>query len=136
MTHATDMQNRMRGMLCHTFEAVTSADRGRHFLARDDHGRPWWPSLRKCILAALHESGGDEDAVTTFEQLPGAEQDRLLRYYERAFQPCKGLASYSPRPRRGKVKARQGAGASATIPEPVSGTKRGPHNAAKTISTK
>jgi len=133
MTHATDMENRMRGVLCHTFEAVTRADRGRRFLERDDHGRPRWPSLREFMLAALHESGRDEDAVDAFEQLPGAEQDRLLRYYERAFQPCRGLAIYSPRPRRGKVKSQQGASASAIVAEVVSGTKRGTHKPAKEL---
>ena len=131
MTHATDMQNRMRGVLCHTFEAVTRADRDRRFLERDDHGRPRWPSLREFMLAALHESGGDEEAVTTFEQLPGAEQDRLLRFYERAFQPCRGLASYSARPRPGKVKSQQGASASPIVAEAVSGTKRATHKPAK-----
>ncbi|HVS35902.1 MAG TPA: hypothetical protein VMS17_09990 [Gemmataceae bacterium] len=131
MTHSTDMESRMRGVLCHSFEAVTRADRDRRFLERDDHGRPRWPSLREFMLAALHESGGDEDAVATFEQLPGAEQDRLLRYYERAFQPCKGLAAYSSRPRRGKVKSQQAASASAIIAAVVSGTKRGTDKPAK-----
>ena len=83
------------------------------------------------MFAALHESGGDEDAVNSFEQLPGAEQDRLLRYYERSFQPCEGLAIYSPRPRRGRDKSQQGARASAIVAAAVSGTKRGKHSSAK-----
>jgi hypothetical protein len=126
-----EMESRMRGALCHTFEAVIRADRGRRFLQRDDHGRLRWPSLREFMLAALHESGGDEEAVNTFEQLPGAEQDRLLRYYERAYQPCQGLAIYSPRPRRGKVKSQQGASPSAMVAEAVGGTKRGTHKPAQ-----
>ncbi len=53
------------------------------------------------MLAALHESGGDDNAAGRFERLPGTEQDRLLRYYERAYQPCKGLAIYTPKRPRG-----------------------------------
>ena len=106
MTQATDMESRMRAVLHHTFEAVVRADRGRRFLERDDRRRPRWPSLRGFMLAALHEAGGDEDAAGQFERLSGAEQDRLLRYYERAFQPCKGLVAPSPpRPRRRKGKS-------------------------------
>jgi hypothetical protein len=95
------MESRMRAVLHQACEAVLRADRGRRFLERDDRRRPRWPSLRAFMLAALHESGGDEDAAGLFERLPGTEQDRLLRYYERAFQPCKGLAICTPkRPRR------------------------------------
>ena len=88
MTAASDsMENRMRGVLHRTFEVVMRADRVERFLNRDERGRPSWTSLRRFLLGALHRSGGDEEAANQFEKLPPDEQDRLLRYYERASQP-------------------------------------------------